>query len=337
MTQFTGVGECHQLDMTRGQASMMSTKGIVPWHGLGTVLDEDAVDSATAIEAAGLNWSLYKNELSTIDADGNVIEVPNKYAVVRGDTSNVLGVVGKNYKVFENEEAFRFFDDVIGEKLAVYETAGALKDGRIVWILASLPNEIRIGNTDDISTPYILMTTSHDGSKAVTMLPTVVRVVCNNTYTIAISQFSVLSGIRIRHTKNMAANQSIAKARLGIINKQVDTYNEQANILASNQISSLELAGYVAQLFPDNPEAKNNTRTENMRDSIIENFEASEITSTDGTWWKALNAVTEFIDHSRSTKGVDSKSRQENRMQSVLMGSGATIKRTAMETALELV
>ena len=337
MTQFTGVGECHQLDMTRGQASMMSTKGIVPWHGLGTVLDEDAVDSATAIEAAGLNWSLYKNALSTIDADGNVIEVPNKYAVVRGDTSNVLGIVGKNYKVFENEEAFRFFDDVIGEKLAVYETAGALKGGRIVWILAALPNEIRIGNTDDISTPYILLTTSHDGSKAVTMMPTVVRVVCNNTYTIAISQFSVLTGVRIRHTKNMDANQSVAKARLGIINKQVDTYSEQANILASNQISSSELAGYVAQLFPDNPEAKNNTRTENMRDSIIENFEVSEITSTDGTWWKALNAVTEFIDHTRSTKGLDDYARQENRMQSVLMGSGASIKRKAMETALELV
>jgi len=337
MTQFTGVGECHQLDTTRGKASMMSTKGIVPWHGLGTVLDEDAVDSATAIEAAGLNWSLYKNDLSTIDADGNVIEVPNKYAVVRGDTSDVLGIVGKNYKVFENEEAFRFFDDVIGEKLAVYETAGALKGGKIVWILAALPNHIRIGSTDDVSTPYILMTTSHDGSKSVTMLPTLVRVVCNNTYTIAISQFSILSGIRIRHTKNMAANQSVAKARLGIINKQVDTYSEQANVLASSQISSSELASYVAQLFPDNPEAKNNTRTENMRDSIIENFEASEITSTDGTWWKALNAVTEFIDHSRSTKGIDSQSRQENRMQSVLMGSGATIKRTAMETALELV
>ena len=45
----TFAGECHALDMTRGEASMMSTRGIVPWHGLGTVLDEDAVDSATAI------------------------------------------------------------------------------------------------------------------------------------------------------------------------------------------------------------------------------------------------------------------------------------------------
>tara|TARA_R110000765_G_scaffold16379_1_gene46113 strand:+ start:1078 stop:2091 length:1014 start_codon:yes stop_codon:yes gene_type:complete len=337
MTQITGVGECHQLDMTRGKASMMSTKGIVPWHGLGTVLDEDAVDSATAIEAAGLNWSLYKNGLSTIDADGNSIKVPNKYAVVRGDTNDVLGIVGKNYKVFENEEAFRFFDDVVGEKLAIYETAGALKGGRIVWILAALPNEVRIGNTDDVSTPYILMTTSHDGSKSITMMPTLVRVVCNNTYTMAISQFSMLTGIRIRHTSNIDAQQSIAKSRLSIVNKQVDLYSKQANILASSQISSSELAGYIAGMFPDNPEAKNNTRTENMRDSITENFESSEITSTDGTWWKALNAVTEFIDHSRSTKGVDSQSRQENRMQSVLMGSGASIKRNAMETALELV
>jgi phage/plasmid-like protein (TIGR03299 family) len=337
MTQLTRTGECHQLDTTRGSTSMMSTKGIVPWHGLGTVLEEEAVDSATAIKAAGLDWSLYKNEMSTIDADGKPIEVPDKFAIVRGDTSAVLGVVGKNYKIFENQEAFKFFDEVIGEKLAIYETAGSLKEGRIVWILASLPNTVRISNTDDVSNPYVLLSTSHDGSTSVIMTPTLVRVVCANTYTAAMSQFSIESGIKIRHTKNMNTKKSIAKDRLNIVSKQIDTYNEQANILGSNKISSAQLANYVTALFPDNPEAKSNVRTQNMRDSIVENFELSEVPSTDGTWWKALNAVTEFVDHSRSTKGISTLTRQENRMQSVLMGSGALLKRKAMDKALELV
>jgi phage/plasmid-like protein (TIGR03299 family) len=337
MTQFTNLaGECHAIDMTRGTASMMSTRGITPWHGLGTVLDEDAVDSQTAISAAGLDWSLYKNVLSTVDADNNSIVVPNQFAIVRGDTNAVLGVVGKNYKIFENQEAFSFFDEVVGDKLAIYETAGALHGGRIVWILAKLPKEVRAGNTDDISNSYVLLATSHDGSRAVTMMPTMVRVVCNNTFTLAVSEYSTDSGIRMRHTKNMVNHLSLAKQRLDIVNKKIDEYQEKVNLLAGKQITTKRLEEFVEAMFPDNPSAKHNTRTENMRNNIYNNFEESEITKTDGTWWKAVNAVTFYVDHQRSTKGNNETARQDNRMISTLMTTGATKKRKAMDLALEL-
>jgi phage/plasmid-like protein (TIGR03299 family) len=337
MSQFTNfAGECHAIDMTRGKASMMSTRGIVPWHGLGTVLDEDAVDSQTAIGAAGLDWSLYKNSLSTVDADNNSIVVPNQFAIVRGDTNDVLGVVGKNYKIFENQEAFSFFDEVVGDKLAIYETAGALHGGKIVWILAKLPKEIRAGNSDDISNSYVLLTTSHDGSRSVMMMPTLVRVVCNNTYTLAVSEYSTDSGIRMRHTKNMANHLSLAKQRLSIVNTKIDEYQEKVNLLAGKQISPKLLEKYAEAMFPDNSKAKHNTRTENMRENIYSNFEEKEITKTDGTWWKAVNAVTYYVDHQRSTKGKNDATRQDNRMISTLMTTGAAKKRSAMDLALEM-
>lgn len=331
------ISECHNLDMSRGSASMMSTKGVVPWHGLGTVLDEDAVDSATAIKAAGLDWSLYKNPISTVDADNNVIEIPNQYAIVRGDTNAALGVVGKNYKIFENHEAFTFFDDVIGEKLAVYETAGALKEGRIVWILAKLPGYLRVNKTDDISNKYVLLSTSHDGSLSLTIFPTLVRVVCNNTHVLAISEYSAESGVRMRHTNNIGDQVSVAKERLKIVNNKIENYQEQVNFLASKKIVNSQLTNYIEKMFPDNPNAKHNTRTENMRQDIYNNFEESEIKATDNTWWKAVNAVTEYVDHQRSTKGVDVISRGDNRMVSALMTTGATKKRNALNLALELI
>ena len=271
-----------------------------------------------------------------MDADNNSIEVPNQFAIVRGDTSAVLGVVGKNYKIFENAEAFKFFDDVIGDKLAVYETAGALHGGRIVWILAKLPKTVRAGSTDDISDSYVLLSTSHDGSKSVTMMPTLVRVVCNNTYTLAVSEYSAESGIRMRHTKNMVNNLSLAKQRLEIVNKKIDDYQEAVNILAGKQISSKMLQSYAEAIFPDNPNAKHNTRTENMRENIYNNFEDKEIKETDGTWWKAVNAVTYYVDHQRSTKGQNDSARQDNRMVSTLMTTGASKKRSAMDLALEM-
>lgn len=294
------------------------------------------MDSKTAIDAAGLNWSLYKNDIWTVDADNNKIEVKDQYAIVRGDTSSVLGIVGKNYKIFENYEAFKFFDDVVGEKLAVYETAGSLKGGKIVWILAKLPNEIRIGKTDDVSDPYVMLATSHDGTRSLMMMPTLVRVVCNNTFTIATRDFSVDTGIRVRHTGNMSNKVDLAKERLAIVNKSIETFSEKAQFISSKMISVKQLESYVEDLFPDNKNASKNTRTENIRQSIYNNFENSEISSTNGTWWKAFNAVTQFVDHQRSTKGSDDSQRSDNRMISCLMTTGASKKRDALSLALEM-
>ncbi len=333
----TKMNECHKLDMTTGKAAMFSSRGMVPWHGLGTVIQEDAATSADAIKYAGLDYSLFKTPLWTIDGDGNKIDVPENFAVVRGDTNAVLGVVGKNYKIFQNSEAFEFFDGVVGDKLAIYETAGAIHGGKIVWILAKLPAELRVGKTDDVTNSYVMLATSHDGSMSVTMMPTLVRVVCNNTFTLAINGFSIERGIKMRHTKNMSTKIDIARERLGIVNTQVEEYNEQMNALAKRNITKTELKSYIESLFPDNENAKNNTRTENMRDQIYNNWLETEFAQIEGTAWAAFNAVTRFVDHQRSTKGTDDADRANNRMYSVLMSSGAVKKREAFNSALALI
>ena len=334
---FTMTTECHKIDTTSGKAAMFSSRGMVPWHGLGTVIQEDAATSADAIKYASLDYSLFKTPLWTIDGDGNKIDVPENFAVVRGDTNAVLGVVGKNYKIFQNSEAFEFFDTVVGDKLAIYETAGAIHGGRIVWILAKLPAELRVGKTDDVTNAYVMLATSHDGSMSVTMMPTLVRVVCNNTFTLAMRDFSIEHGIKMRHTKNMSTKIDIARERLGIVNTQVNEYAEQMNALANRQLNKTELQAYIESLFPDNDNAKNNTRTENMRDQIYANWADTEFAQIEGSAWAAFNAVTKFVDHQRSTKGTDEADRANNRMYSVLMSSGAAKKRQAFNAALALV
>lgn len=326
----------HHLDIVNGKASMFSSRGMLPWHGLGTVINEDAVTSADAIKLAGLDYNLYKNPLFTIDPDGNKIEVPDSFAVVRGDINQAIGVVGKNYEIFQNSEAFAFFDEVVGDKLAVYETAGALHGGRKVWILAKLPQELFIKGTDDRTDSYVLLGTSHDGSQALMMMPTLTRVVCHNTYTLAMSNFSIESGIKVRHTRNMKAKVSLARERLSIINEQITEYQEQSNYLASINVNAAQFKAYIETLFPDNKDAKNNTRTVNMRNMMTLNFEDNEFKETDGTAWAAFNAVTRYVDHQRSTKGTDDTDRRNNRMESVLFTTGATKKREAFKLALSL-
>ena len=177
----------HNLLIQNGQASMFYLSE-VPWHGLGVKLDRPAT-AKEAIEAAQLDWPVIKLPLF---AGSKHIVVPDKFAVVRKTrnlvqkTDPVLGIVGKDYTPLQNCDAFRFFDPMVGQNAAIYHTAGALGQGERVWILAKLPGHIRVAK-DDITEKYLLLSNSHDGKSSVQIKFTPVRVVCQNTLTIALN------------------------------------------------------------------------------------------------------------------------------------------------------
>ena len=150
-----------------------------PWHGLGTRVME-APSSEDALELAGLNWKVRQEPIYT---DNNLL-IPGYKANVRDLDDKVLGVVTDRYKVVQNDEAFAFADGLLGEGVR-YETAGALLDGRKVWILARMPREFII-NGEQIS-PYLVFSNTHDGSGAIKVAVTPIRVVCNNTLNLALS------------------------------------------------------------------------------------------------------------------------------------------------------
>ena len=101
---------------------------------------EDYPTSAEAIKFANLDYTVEKRKLFIYDNENQLadeekeikiaeIEVPNYYATMRTDTEQVLGVVGKDYEVVQNTEAFNFFDAIVQGEGIQYETAGALGKG----------------------------------------------------------------------------------------------------------------------------------------------------------------------------------------------------------------
>ncbi len=244
----------HEIDTTTGKAACFVTKEPA-WHRLGKVIRE-AATSAEAIKLAGLDWTIEQWELQAHAVRGGESQTancPSRVANVRTDTNAVLGVVGRSYRVFQNAEAFDFMDGIVGEKLAMYETAGALKGGKRIWMLARIPKEYRVG--EDVVKPYVLLTNTHDGSRALRMLPTTVRVVCNNTLSLALGQSASHEGLSIYHWPKLESRVTEARKKLGVISSRLDQFGEEMQALSDRKLSAAETKDYFRGLFPTQTQA----------------------------------------------------------------------------------
>ena len=321
----------HALAETNGKVAMMYT-GETPWHRLGTKLDEPAT-AREAITAAGLNYRVALKELVTKED----LPVPQRKAVVRNDTNQVLGVVGNGYVPIQNVECFSFLDAVVSEGEVRYHTAGALGKGERVWMLAKLPGHIRINGTEDITDKYLLLSNSHNGKSALRVFFTPIRVVCANTLSIATSGGRG-QGISILHKGDLGAKVREAQKVLGLAARFYDDVQVKADYLARRYPTQHQLSQYFKQLFPD-PDVGNKTRARNTRRRLHELFEngrGQDICGIRHTSWAAYNAVTEFVDHHRSTRARTQGERDSRRLLSQWFGSGARLNAQAWNMALEM-
>ena len=165
----------HELATINGRTSMMYTAE-TPWHGLGYRLDAPATARDT-IQAAGLDFDVTLSSMTTTDG----IAIPSRKAVVRTDSNDILGVVGNSYVPVQNRQAFGFLDAIAAEGSIRYHTAGALRKGERIWLLGKLSGQIRVKGSDDLTEKYLLLSNSHDGSSALRVFFTPLRVVCANT------------------------------------------------------------------------------------------------------------------------------------------------------------
>ena len=310
----------------------MMSAGEVPWHRLGTRLEQPAT-AREAIEVSGLNYLAELRDTQTIDG----IPIPQRKAVIRSDTQDVLGVVGNSYVPVQNHQAFGFLDAVVADGGMRYHTAGALGKGERVWMLAKLPDDIRVKNSDDITEKYLLLSNSHDGSSSLRVFFTPIRVVCANTLAIA-ERNGRGQGISIIHKGDLATKVQQAQEVLGLAKRFYDDAEEKINRLAHHYPSVRQLEEYFKLVYPDSPDGES-ARMKNVRQEMLRLFEhgiGHDLPVIRYTTWTALNAVTEYVDHYRSTRGTTAIDRASNRLESSWFGSGARLKERAWNLALQM-
>lgn len=194
----------HLIDFSNNRENMVYV-GQTPWHRLGTKFTGNETFEEWRV-AAGFNWEAVKRDLSykAVHAAGHEVDVilPSHKALVRSDTDMVLSVVGKDYRIVQPKDVLEFFNEIAFQSNGRYtmETAGCLSDGRRIWALARIKDEIKIGGVDIIK-PYILFGTSFDLSSSTFASYTTVRVVCNNTLQAAVGPSAKNADVRITHAQ----------------------------------------------------------------------------------------------------------------------------------------
>ncbi len=310
------------------------------WHGLGQIV-KDYPTSSEAIKHAGLDYEVEKRKLFTFDGENQngdpdsaiiipEIEVPNFFATVRTDTDEVLGVVGKDYQIVQNRDAFNFFDAIVGGDGIQYETAGALGKGERIFITAKLPGYIRVGK-EDMTEKYLFLTTSHDGFGSITAAFTPVRIVCNNTLNAALKNCT--GSIKIRHTANAKDRLAEAHRVMGISNKLADELESIFNDWSTIRIKDQEIQRLIQLAMVPNKEVLQNIKEGNM-DELSTAFQnvcnsvyeyamtspSQQQETTKGTLFGAYNAVTGYFQNIRNYKDGESK------VKSLLFGGTAQLR-----------
>ena len=284
----------------------------MPWHQLGTKV-QDAPTSEEAIRLAGLDWKVEQKPIFL----ENGTKIEGNYANVRSSDGKALGIVGDRYKIVQNTDAFAFTDALLGEGVR-YETAGSLKDGKVIWLLAKMPESIEI--LGDKVDPYMVFTNTHDGSGAVRVCMTPVRVVCNNTLNAA------MRGARrvwsARHTGSITNKLDDAKETLQFASQYIEATKQTFEELHKVKLNEFTLYRMVNNIIPitENMTDRQKTNQKAIRDDIILRYnEAPDLKVLDQTGARLVQAVADTTSHMEPFR--QTANFKENRFKRTLDGN----------------
>lgn len=310
----------------------MAYVGETPWHGLGQSLKEGA-SIETWRQAAGMDWSINRCPVQ-YGLGGDIQTCEDAHVLFRSDTKASLGIVSPRYQVVQPAEVLEFFRDLTETNGYSLNTAGTLFDGKRFWALAKVGEDAVVMGEDRVG-GFLLLSTSCDGSLATTAKFTTVRVVCNNTLSMALKKSAASAGtFTLRHTTKFDPQQ--AKDKLGLATGQFSEFMLAARNLAKKSVTNKKAGDFVESLLKDTKTVlSDNVRGSRQYARIMGLFNGSAMGGTllgaEGTLWGLVNATTEFVDHHARAQTIDA------RLTSAWFGRGDELKSAALERALALV
>ncbi len=320
----------------------------LPWHTKGQILDH-VMNAEEAMCEAQLCFEVKKmpiyRDVTITDPsinDGTIRiikeQITSHFETRRMDNNETLGIVGSGYKVVQNKDCFKFFDQIVGKKEAIFETAGALGNGSQVFITAKLPREIVVADVDLIQN-YIALVTSHDMTLALTCFFTPIRIVCNNTLNVALRNNT--NRVYLKHTINIS-NQMFEAARLmGLHSKYLNALQESFDFLASKTINTQGVEQMIKDVYLNEKQKKVivsdedveiSTRKKNTIMAVLNYYHSDPtLEKIRGTRYGAYNAITGYYQNVKEYSSDDLKMKNI-----VLQGTAWNYSQKAFDSLLKM-
>lgn len=308
----------------------MMFSGEIPWHGFGNQIDDtDIFDVEKGIKSAGLDWEVDLKNLQTVDG-----QPVDHRACYRRSDNRILGVVGPRWTPVQNWQMFAWFQEWLDAKMCALHTAGSLCNGQKIWVLAQIVDNptMEIVKGDEVA-KFILLSNSHDGTMAIRVGFTPIRVVCCNTLARAVAD-KASRLIRIRHSAKVSENMEVIKDIMNLANQEFEATAEQYRFLASKSIHAGDMRKYVKTVLglAETNDSDIPTRSKNIMEDIfklITDGVGQTNSLASGTYWAAYNGVNEYLTHYRGRNS-------NNRVDSLWFGPSAAMNSLALDTALAM-
>ena len=271
----------------------MAYSGEVPWHGLGRRVSND-LTSEEMLVAAQLNWEVEK--IPAYFTFNGKEHSTGRQALVRTTDGRVLTITSNDWEPVQNADAFEFFHDFVQSGDMEMHTAGSLNDGKMVWALAKVNDSFRVFGEDQIDS-YLLLSSPHEYGRSVDIRFTPIRVVCNNTLTLALNKKADLY-VKLNHRRRFDA--ALATHTLGVAHEKLAEYKKMAEFLGSKRYTPKTVQEYLASLFPSASKKQTEGALHLSRPAatildILDTQPGHEFAP--GSWWSAFNATTFATDH----------------------------------------
>ena len=317
------------------QIQTMAYVDQTPWHNLGNALPPKQPLDVWA-QKAGMDWTIRETPVRYMDEQagplGSIQTFADQKVLYRSDTKAALSVVSQRYQVVQPRDVLEFYRDLTDISGYELETAGVLKAGKKFWALARTGKSSALKRNDTVN-GYLLLATSCDGTLATTATPTTIRVVCNNTLTIALN--GATSAIKVPHSTSFDAQA--VKQQLGVAVSQWDSFMYRMKTLSELKVKSHESMNYFLKVLcqtdtqTDLSPGLTNERALKKVQALYEGHgRGAELAAAKGTAWGLLCSVTEFVDHERRARS------QEYRLDSAWFGQGAALKQRALDHAMQM-
>jgi phage/plasmid-like protein (TIGR03299 family) len=330
----------------------------VPWHGLGKVLDDYPSSWAEVRRLAGLEWDPIERavyDVTEMYADGTakVSLIPNFKQVIRSDNGALLDIAMDTYHLIDHDTMGEIFEAVRGESrdTVKFETAGALQEGKKVWVLARIGDAIELPGDPSPMQPYMALLNAHDGTAALRVMNTNVRIVCMNTWHAAeVSAERRGSAFAFRHTKNWRDQVEQAKKALATTREQIEHTVEQARQMLSVKVTKIQRELFIKQFAEERVLANTVGREKFSRSELSARMDSTRVQEAlrvtvvgltqilasqtcegiNDTVWGLVQAAGEFTDHHRESKSAESKFARQ------MLEAKEPLKVTAVKLAREV-